>query len=103
MNATVHGGLDEGTKVLVLRRALSSNLMEPPTIGSIPHALILQVALSTLVANGTIERMVGEHHLHHSLAGLVDEGGRGLDVLPWPVTRRGQKEIEQGAPLGGEN
>lgn len=71
--------LDQGSNVLVLNSTLSAQLVEATSVGTVSHALILQVALATLVADGAVEGVVGEQELHDALAGLVNERGVGLD------------------------
>lgn len=51
MDTTVHGGLDERSKVLVLSRSFSGDFVEPSSIGSVSHRLILQIAFSSLIAD----------------------------------------------------
>jgi hypothetical protein len=53
--------------------------VEAASIGAVPHRLVLQVTLTTLVTNGAVEGMVGEQELHDTLAGFVGEGGVRLD------------------------
>jgi hypothetical protein len=58
MNASRHGGLDEGTKVLVLDGTLVFS--EAALLIAVDGRDILQIALATLIANGAVKRMVGE-------------------------------------------
>lgn len=53
--------------------------METTAVGTVSHALVLQVTLATLVANGAVKRVVGQQELHDTLTGLVDEGRVRLD------------------------
>jgi hypothetical protein len=78
VNATVHGGLDERSDVLVLNRTLSGNLVETSTVRSVSHRLVLKVTLSSLVANRAVQRVVCQQKLHNSLPGLVNERRVGL-------------------------
>src|SRR5690606_2239152 len=52
--------------------------------------LVLQVALTTLVADRAIERMVDQQELHHAFACLLDHRCRGEDfrkLAVWPRTK----------------
>lgn len=71
--------LDERTNVLVLDGTLATKLVEATTVSTVSHALVLEIALATLIANRAIQRVVGEQEFHDTLTGLVDEGGVGLD------------------------
>lgn len=71
--------LDERTNVLVLDGTLATKLVEATTITTVSHALILEITLATLVANGAVQRVVGQQELHDTLTGLVNEGRVGLD------------------------
>jgi hypothetical protein len=71
--------LDKGTNVLVLDGTLATKLVEAATVATISHALILEITLTTLVANGAVQGVVGQQELHDTLTGLVDEGRVGLD------------------------
>jgi hypothetical protein len=71
--------LDKGTNVLVLDGTLATKLVEAATVATISHALILEITLATLVANGAVQGVVGQQELHDTLTGLVDEGRVGLD------------------------
>jgi hypothetical protein len=71
--------LDQRSHVLVLHRTLATNLVETASVATISHRLVLEIALASLVANGAVERVVGEEELHDTLAGLVDERRVGLD------------------------
>jgi len=53
--------------------------VESSSIRTVSHALILQVTFSTLVADGTIERVVGEQELHDTFSCFVNEWGIRLD------------------------
>ena len=82
--------LDERTNVLVLDGTLATKLVEATTVSTVSHALVLEITLATLVANGAIQRVVGEQEFHDALTGLVDEGRVGLDDhtgLDGPCTR----------------
>lgn len=71
--------LDQWANVLVLNRTLATQLVEASSVGTVSHRLILQIALATLVADGAVERVVGEQELHDTLTGLVNEWRVGLD------------------------
>jgi len=71
--------LDERTNVLVLDGTLATKLVEAATVAAVSHALILEITLATLVANGAVQGVVGQQELHDTFTGLVDEGRVGLD------------------------
>jgi len=71
--------LDQRSNVLVLDRSLTTDFVKSTPIRTVSHALILKVALATLVANRAVERVVGEEEFHDTLTGLVNEGRIGLD------------------------
>lgn len=71
--------LDQWANVLVLHRTLSFELVEAAAVGTVSHGLILEIALASLVANGAVQRVVGEQELHDALTRLVDERRVGLD------------------------
>lgn len=54
--------LHQWADVLVLHRAFV--LVEPPEVEAVQARLVLQITLAALVANGTVERVVGEDLLH---------------------------------------
>lgn len=64
MNASIHDGGNEGTNVFVFDSSLL--LIESPRLISIGIVLVLEVAFSSLVANRTIERVIGQQKLHDS-------------------------------------
>jgi hypothetical protein len=71
--------LNQRSDVLVLNRTLALELVEASAVGTVPHRLILEVALASLVANGAVERVVGQQELHDALSSLVNEGRVCLD------------------------
>lgn len=75
--------LDQRANVLVLNSTLATDLVESTAVGSVPHRLVLEIALASLVANGAVERVVGKQELHNTLARLVDERRVGLDHHAW--------------------
>lgn len=50
VDTSIHGSFDKGTKVLVFGRSFSGDFVESSSIGSVAHGLILEIALSSLVA-----------------------------------------------------
>lgn len=79
--------LDQRSDVLVLDSALALELVEPSTVATISHRLVLEIAFASLVANGAVERVVRKEELHDTLSRLVDERGVGFDNhsrLYWP-------------------
>jgi hypothetical protein len=96
VNATGHGGLDQRSQILVLDGTLANNLGETATIRTVTDGLILEITLSSLVANGAVKGMVGQKELHDSLTGLLDQGGVGFDLHS-----RHDGESTRGDGLGG--
>ena len=64
MNASCHGGLDQWTNVLVLDGSLV--LSESTFLISVDLGNVLKIALTTLVANWAIERVIGKEELHYT-------------------------------------
>jgi len=71
--------LHQRPNILVLDRSLPTDFVESTSVTTIPHALILQITLSSLIANRAVERVVGEQELHDTLAGFVNQRRVGLD------------------------
>jgi hypothetical protein len=65
--------LHQWSDVLVLDSSLASQLVEASAIGSISHALILQITLTALVANGAVQWMVCQQKLHDAFSCFVDQ------------------------------
>lgn len=65
--------LDQRPNVLVLNSTLAANLVEAAAVRAVPHRLVLEIALASLVANGAVEGVVGKQELHDALSRLVDE------------------------------
>jgi hypothetical protein len=78
MDAPSHDGFDEGSTVLVFHPSLA--FKEAASVGTKGHGLVLKVTLSSLITNGTIQRVVEEKELQNSLPGLFDQGGVGEDL-----------------------
>jgi hypothetical protein len=72
--------------------------VESSTVGAVPHRLVLEIAFSSLVANGTVKRVVGEQELHDTLTRFVDEGRVGLDHHAWLHRPRARRDW-LGSPL----
>lgn len=81
LDATGHDRLDERAQVLVLDSALAGGLVETRAVAAVAHRLILQVALTTPVADGAVERVVRKQELEHALTRLGDDGRLGEDLL----------------------
>src|SRR5207244_10504998 len=62
VDAARHVGGDEGTEILVRHRALA--LVVARDVAAEADGEILQLALSALVADRTVERMIDEQELH---------------------------------------
>ena len=75
-NTAGHVGLDKWTEIQIVRGTLW--LAEAGEVDAICHRLILQIALTALVANRAIERMVNQEELHDTFAGLFNHRGIGL-------------------------
>ena len=54
LNAPVHGRLNKGAEILVLNSPLAGDLVEARPIRAIPHRLVLQITLATLITDGAI-------------------------------------------------
>jgi hypothetical protein len=67
MDATSHGSLDEWSKELVLDGSL---VLHESTFGvSIDRGDVLEIALTSLVANWAVKGMVGKQELHDATPG----------------------------------
>mmetsp|Transcript_12376 Transcript_12376/g.24882 ORF Transcript_12376/g.24882 Transcript_12376/m.24882 type:complete len:299 (-) Transcript_12376:312-1208(-) len=80
MNTSGHHRLHQRPEILILNRPL--HLCKPAPIRPKHHGLILQITLPTLIANRTIERMIRQQKLHHTLPSLLHERRIRLDVHP---------------------
>lgn len=96
VNAAGHGSLDQRSQILVLDGTLADNLGETTAIRTVADGLILEITLSSLVANGAVEGMVSQKEFHDTLTGLLDEVGVGLDLHS-----RHDGEGARGDRLGG--
>src|SRR5262249_61942664 len=67
--AAVHRRLDQRAEILVLDCALV--LGKAAGVDAIAHRLVLEVALTALVADRAIQRMVDQKELHHAFASLL--------------------------------
>jgi hypothetical protein len=47
--------------------------VESSAIGTVTHGLVLEITLSTLIANRAIKRVIGEQELRYTLSGLVNQ------------------------------
>lgn len=90
--------LDQRANVLVLHSTLAANLVETTAVSAVPHGLVLEIALTTLVANRAVERVVGEEELHDALTRLVDERRVRLDYHAWLHRPRARRDW-LGSPL----
>mmetsp|Transcript_203 Transcript_203/g.806 ORF Transcript_203/g.806 Transcript_203/m.806 type:complete len:512 (-) Transcript_203:403-1938(-) len=66
VNAAGHHRLDQRAQVLVHDSALLAH--EPSSVASVVHGLVLKIALSTLVADRAVQRMVQQQELHHTFS-----------------------------------
>jgi hypothetical protein len=71
MNTSVHGCFDQWADIFVLDSTLSANFVKSTAVSTVTHRLILEIALSTLVTDRAIKRMVGEEEFHNTLPGFV--------------------------------
>src|SRR5690606_24331158 len=69
VDAARHDRLHERADILVLDRALVLDVAR--LVDAIRHRLILQVALTALVADRAVERMVDKQEFHHAFARLL--------------------------------
>jgi len=63
--------LDEWADILVLNRSLATHLVETSSICAITHRLVLQITLSALIADRTVQWVVCQKELHDSFPRLV--------------------------------
>jgi hypothetical protein len=64
VDATGHGGLDEGSEVLVLDTTL---VFHEAAFGvAVDGGDILKIALATLITNWAVKGVVGKKELHHT-------------------------------------
>src|ERR1700730_5024663 len=68
VDAAVHAGLDQRTKILVVDGPLV--LLEPAAVEPVSHRLVLQIAFTALIADRTVERMVDQQEFHDALLRL---------------------------------
>ena len=70
-----HDRFYQRAKVLVLHSSLSTELIvrEPGPVRSEGHALVLEVALAALVADGAVQGVVDQQELHDALPRLASE------------------------------
>jgi len=71
--------LNQRSDILVFNRSLALDFVKSSSVRTVSHTLILKIALTTLVADRAVERVVGEEELHDTFASFVDEWGVGLD------------------------
>jgi hypothetical protein len=62
VDASGHGGLDNRTDVFIFNGSFV--FMESGFLVSVDSGNVLKVALTALVANGAVERVVGEQEFH---------------------------------------
>ena len=67
VDASVHVRHNQGTNVFILHCSLV--LIVTPCRVSIEVGVVLQIALSSLVADGAVEGVIGEQKLHDSASG----------------------------------
>jgi len=78
VNATSHHGSHNGTDILILNSAL--DFTETRAIRTVIHRLILEVTLTTLIANRAIKRVIGKDEFENTLTSLLNHGGIGLNA-----------------------
>src|SRR5690606_34505278 len=79
MDAAVHESADQRPDVLLFHRSFV--FLEARAARAIDERLILQIALTALVANRAVKRVVDEQELQDPLARLLDHWRVGLDLL----------------------
>src|SRR5208337_3659458 len=77
VDATVHRRLHQRAEVLVRHRALVFGVAG--VVHAIAHGLVLQVALTALVADRAIQRMVDQQKFHYAAPGVADHLAVGMD------------------------
>ncbi len=80
LHAAIHLRLDERTEIFFLKDALGFH--EPAGCGVLVRE-VLEIALAPLIADRTVQRMVGKDKLQHRLMGVVDHGGGGAYAHPF--------------------
>ena len=98
LNATGHDRLDERAEVLVFDGTLATHLVEARAVTAVAHRLVLEVALTTPVADRAVQRVVHKQKLHDALARLGDKRRVGENFL----ARHGRK-CARGQRLRGAN
>ena len=101
MDAAVHERLDQRADVLLFDRALVLDVARAAE--AVGHRLVLQVALTALVADRAVERMVDQQEFHHAFARRLHQraGGEHLARRAVPVGRQiGDAHGARGDGLG---
>jgi len=81
MNASCHGSLDQWTNVLVLNGSLV--LSESTFLISVDLGNILKIALTSLITNWAIQRMIGKKEFHYTTSGHSGPFRFGDDFEIW--------------------
>src|SRR4029077_13275511 len=104
VNAAIHRGLDERPEIFVLDGALV--LVKARSVDPIGHRLVLQIALTALVADRAIERMVDEQKLHHAFTRLlhhrrlrIEHGRLAIGARTQIAHRHGTRSLRLGVAL----
>ena len=79
VDAAGHHRLDDGAHIFLGHRALVK--LEAAHTLAIGHRLVLQIALTALIADRAIERMVDQQEFHHAFAGVLHHLAVGADFL----------------------
>ena len=95
VNAAGHDRLHDRPHIFLGHRALVQLIAAAAL--AIGHSLILQIALSALIADRAIKWMVDQQKLHHAFAGVLDHLAIGADFLA-VGGRQGATRLRLGRP-----
>jgi len=70
LNTARHDRVDQRTHIFVVHGAFI--LFETRGIAAIAHGLVLQITLTTLIANRAIQRVINQQEFHHAFARFFD-------------------------------
>ncbi len=92
LHAAIHLRLDERTEILLLEDALGFN---EPAGRRVLVRKVLKIALPPLIADRTVQRMIGKDKFEYRFMGVVDDGGGGAYAHPF-VGRRAAGRLKLG-------
>jgi hypothetical protein len=92
LHATIHLRFDERTEILLLKDAFG---FDESAGGGVLVREVLKIAFPPLIADRTVQRMIGQDELKHRFMGVVDHGGGGAYAHPF-VGRRAAGRLKLG-------